>query len=145
MKVDKTVRGFGRLQKARDGKVFCHICRKSFHNLGNHVRNTHKITPDEYRTIYGLNNGCALCSESLKAKRREVINKHPELVEKLVENGKGTQMRKGVATYTADKVRKQASFSKKERKLSEEAMLMLIAFGKSRLGSKARWGKRKKN
>jgi predicted transcriptional regulator len=141
METNKKIIALGKLMKTQDGKVICRICNKSFHNLGNHVKRTHKIDPDEYRAMYGLNSGCSLCSDSLADKRREVINKHPELIEKLIENGQETQMRKGEATYTADKVRKQALH---EREYSQEHSDKLSEWcktlGKSKKGVYARWG-----
>ena len=122
MKTNETDRYFGKLRTVSGGKIACHICGKAFHNLANHIRNTHSIDPKEYRVMYGLNSGCSLCSESLSDKRRDIVNKYPELVEKLIKSGKRTQMQKGVATYTKDKVRRQASLTKKERELSPEEM-----------------------
>jgi len=48
---------FGRLGVlATDGqRVECHACGRWFHHLGHHVRQTHNLTADEYRALFGLN------------------------------------------------------------------------------------------
>ena len=150
MKTNETDRYFGKLRTVSGGKIACHICGKAFHNLGNHIRNSHKITPMEYRVMYGLNSGCSLCSESLSSKRRDIANRNPELVEKLIQSGKQTRLKKGSASYTKDKVRQQSSFTKRERELSPEETRRAQERGKklghSGLGYKARMNtKFKKN
>lgn len=49
--------------------VVCHICGELFTFLGRHVRVTHKISTDEYRSYFGLACRRALCSSSLSQAR----------------------------------------------------------------------------
>jgi len=40
---------------ATDGeRVECHACGRWFHSLGHHVRLAHRLSPDEYRALFGL-------------------------------------------------------------------------------------------
>ncbi len=63
---------------ADDGeKVQCHLCGKWFSHLGNHALYKHKIAPDDYRAVYGLNRTTGLISNKL----REVLHNHGNKVE----------------------------------------------------------------
>ncbi len=63
---------FGRLGVlATDGqRVECHACGRWFHHLGHHVRQTHNLTADEYRALFGLNVRTGLVGPDLAAGMR---------------------------------------------------------------------------
>ena len=56
-------------------KIQCLLCGKKFKMLGPHLNQTHEITADEYRDIYGLPYGRGLCCKSTKDKFIEQANK----------------------------------------------------------------------
>jgi predicted transcriptional regulator len=48
-----------------EGKVQCHACGGFFKSLGTHIRIKHDLLADEYRALFGLNQGCGLaCGET---------------------------------------------------------------------------------
>lgn len=53
------------------GKAECHCCGNLYHHLGNHVWNSHNLTADEYRAVFGLCQSTGLISVELAEKRRE--------------------------------------------------------------------------
>lgn len=55
----------GELRLDGDGKLICHICGVGYDALYAHVR-THKLTPDEYRAMFGLR-----CQEPLASPRMQ--------------------------------------------------------------------------
>jgi len=56
---------------ATDGdRICCHICARWFHNLALHVTRTHRVSPEAYRAIYGLNVRTGLTGPTLKARKR---------------------------------------------------------------------------
>ena len=54
-----------------DGEhVCCHACAGWFKALAQHARQTHRLTPDEYRAIFGLNASTPLDAPTLRAIKR---------------------------------------------------------------------------
>lgn len=51
-------------------RVCCHACGRWFKALAHHARQTHLLTSDEYRAIFGLNAGTALDAPALRAIKR---------------------------------------------------------------------------
>lgn len=51
-------------------KVECHCCGVYVSNLGNHIR-VHDLTPDEYRSVFGLNYGQGLLGPALRHRYQE--------------------------------------------------------------------------
>ncbi len=142
MERKRGVKGYGKLLFGKDGKVVCHFCGRAFHDLSKHVRQSHDMSADEYREAFGLNHSQSLISEQSREKRRENIFRHPEVIEKLLENGKATTWKKG-EKVGSNKKSFQWLLNQKKRNLSVEATKSLMEsgrkLGKSGIGNKVRW------
>ena len=68
---------YGRLVCDENGHAQCHCCGETFNHLGLHVWNSHDLTPDEYRAIFGLKQTTGLIGVDLKAVRQQNV-KHLE-------------------------------------------------------------------
>ena len=110
-------------QENIEGLIQCKICDKYYKFLGPHVRQTHKITLDEYKEEFGLNKTKSLITEEIKKIKREYVKKiYPEVVENnLIKKGRKTRYIKGdirAGNYERReetlKVLRQQSFVKKK-------------------------------
>lgn len=62
----------GALCITKDGsKLQCHICGSLFADVGSHIRQSHKVSLDEYREVYQLARGTSLISETERLRRKE--------------------------------------------------------------------------
>jgi predicted transcriptional regulator len=70
-----------------EGKVQCHTCGNFFKSLGTHIRIQHDLLGDEYRALFGLNQGCGLvCGET--------AGRFREMVKDLIAKGRTGDVRK---------------------------------------------------
>jgi hypothetical protein len=52
------------------GRFQCHVCGRFFAGLALHARNSHSLTPEQYRERYGLARGQSLYAPAYQAKMR---------------------------------------------------------------------------
>lgn len=65
-----------------EGKLICHICGRSYHKLGAHIKQKHDISTDKYKEKFGLNRGAKLTSKSVQ----DVFRKNTANLENLTKN-----------------------------------------------------------
>jgi hypothetical protein len=59
------------------GRLVCHLCGRSFHQLGRHVAMRHHMTPEEYRGRYRLPADTPLLSEASRARHSKGARESP--------------------------------------------------------------------
>ena len=81
---------------ADNGDPVCHICRKAYRKLGNHIKFKHHIDPNVYKERYGLTHNTRLCNQEYVEKMREYNIENWDVVvsRNLIEMGKGTRVSK---------------------------------------------------
>lgn len=91
------------------GRPICHICGRAFNKLLTHVKQRHKMTPEEYKETFGLENGKGLISEKTRTVLQQKVmdNYDKVVVENLIKGGSATQFKTGHMGRTKDKVRLQ--------------------------------------
>jgi len=67
---DGPIHGVLGVLETDEERVRCHACGRWFKALANHARRTHRLTPEEYRAIFGLNASTALDAPALRATKR---------------------------------------------------------------------------
>lgn len=91
------------------GRPICHICGRAFDKLLTHVKQRHKMSPEEYKAKFELESGAGLISDKVRdVTRQNVINNYEKVVvENLLKNGTATRFQKGDVGRTKDKLRLQ--------------------------------------
>ena len=99
----------GELKYDELGRPICHICGRAFNKLLTHVKQRHKMTPEEYKETFGLENGKGLISEKTRTVLQQKVmdNYDKVVVENLIKGGSATQFKTGHMGRTKDKVRLQ--------------------------------------
>lgn len=106
----------GRIKHDETGKVICHICGRAYTRLGSHIKESHGMTIEEYKIMFGL------CKRAKTTERcySEVMRIHAEnnkMYERLLEVGKGTRIQKGQNNMRkGKKVCLQEILDKRDRK-----------------------------
>ena len=87
----------GTLTFATNGDLICHVCGGAYSKLGNHIRQVHNMTINEYKDEYNLLHSTQLTSEKYKTKMRSYTKKYYRKVVKknLIKKGVATRFRKG--------------------------------------------------
>lgn len=100
---------YGKVIYDEDDKVVCGICNKSYKKLLSHVLQTHKLTGNEYREMFGLDKGVGLIAKDTKKRLQEAVKKNYDTVitENLINKGKNTRLKKGYTGRTKDMIREQ--------------------------------------
>lgn len=91
------------------GRPICHICGRAFDKLLSHVKQRHKISAEEYKEKFGLDNGKGVVSEKTRTVLQQKVmdNYDKVVVENLIKGGSATQFKNGHSGRTKDKVRLQ--------------------------------------
>lgn len=84
----------GFIMHGDDGKVICHICGRAYVRLGSHIRESHNMTINQYKKIYGLNYSAKTTEASYSAVMRENAYKNG-MVKQLTETGINTRIKPG--------------------------------------------------
>lgn len=84
----------GEVLYADNGDPVCHICRKAYRKLGNHIRFYHHISQKEYRERFGLHHNTKLSNEDYINMMFDYNMENYDVVvkENLLEGGKGTRL-----------------------------------------------------
>lgn len=84
----------GEILYATNGDPVCHICRKAFRKLGNHIRFYHNITQEEYRERFRLHHNTRLSNEEYIDMMNNYTMEYYDVVvkENLLKHGKGTRL-----------------------------------------------------
>ena len=87
----------GEVLYAPNGDPVCHICRKAFRKLGNHIRFCHNMSQEEYRELFKLHHSTRLSNDEYVDKMRSYVDDYYDLVvgENLIKMGEGTRTVKG--------------------------------------------------
>lgn len=65
----------GEITYSEEGNPICHMCGKAFPQLMKHVKNSHGLTPKEYKELFKLPKGKAIASlKSLEQKRLSALS-----------------------------------------------------------------------
>lgn len=85
---------YGEVLYATNGDPVCHLCRKAFRKLGNHIQFFHKMSQNEYREKFGLHHNTRLSNEEYVEKMRDYTLDYYDVVikENLIESGKATRI-----------------------------------------------------
>ena len=106
----------GRIVYGDDGKVICHICGRAYTRLGSHVKESHDMTIDEYKEMFGICRRTKTTESSYSDKMHNYSEKY-NMSERLIEVGKSTRIKKGDNTMRKGKeVRLQEKLDKLNRK-----------------------------
>lgn len=106
----------GRIEMDEKGKPICHICGRSFTRLGSHIKESHGMSIDEYKEMFGL---CrkARTTESCYSKHMRELAYQYDMPKRLIETGKSTRVIKGDGSRRKGKqVRLQEVINKRSRK-----------------------------
>lgn len=77
--INENIPGKGEVAYDEQGRLICHICGRVYDKLTAHIKQYHKITPDEYKEMFELNRTFSLTSERFKEKCRENIKKNDSI------------------------------------------------------------------
>lgn len=81
---------------ASNGDPICHICGMAARKLGNHIRNSHNISPTEYKDKFKLYHNTRLSNDDYIDVMVKHNKKNIEIVrENLVVKGEKTRIKKG--------------------------------------------------
>ena len=99
----------GELKYDELGRPICHICGRAFNKLLTHVKQRHKMTPEEYKETFGLENGKGIVSDKFReVARQNVLDNYDVVVtENLMNKGTKTRFKSGCKGRTKDQVRLQ--------------------------------------
>ena len=106
----------GRIKHDTTGKVICHICGRAYTRLGSHVKESHDMTIEEYKEMFGLCKRAKTteCCYS-QTMRNHAMNNN--MNERLLKAGQGTRIKKGqVDMRKGKKVCLQEILEKRDRK-----------------------------
>lgn len=107
----------GIIQKDDRGYVICHICGKSYKRLGSHIRESHQMTIEEYKEIYGLCRRRKTTEAGYSAIMRNYAIKY-KMDEQLAIAGVNTRIKQGEKDMRKGKpVRLQEIIDKQTRKV----------------------------
>lgn len=102
------------------GYVVCHICGRAYKRLGSHVKESHKMSIDEYKAKFELC-ACAKTTESVYSAHMHNLAYKYDMPKQLIEAGKATRVQKGDKTMRKGKqVRLQEILNKKARKYKSQ-------------------------
>ena len=84
----------GEVLYAPNGDPVCHICRKAYRKLGNHIRFAHGLSQEEYRELFKLYHSTRLSNKDYVETMREYVDKYYDVVveENLISGGKKTRV-----------------------------------------------------
>lgn len=106
----------GRIAYDANGRVICHICGRAYTRLGSHVKESHEMTIDGYKEMFGLCKRSRTTESSYSNMMHNYSEKY-NMSERLTEAGKGTRIKKGDTAMRKNKrVRLQEILDKKDRK-----------------------------
>lgn len=77
-----------------DGKCICHICGRSFVKLGNHIKESHNMTIDEYKEKFGLCRN-ARTTQQIYHETMRIHAFANNMDKKLISWGENTRIKKG--------------------------------------------------
>lgn len=107
----------GRVVCDSEGKPICHICGRSYKRLGSHIKESHKMTIDEYKAQFGLCASARTTEKNYSQHMHNLAYKY-NMPQRLIETGKGTRVKKGENTLRKGKqVRLQEILDKRARTL----------------------------
>lgn len=98
------------------GYVICHICGKSYKRLGSHIKESHNMSIDKYKELYGLCANARTTEAQYSQKMHDNAYKH-DMPNRLQITGKNTQFKKGEKLRLGKETRLQESLDKRERML----------------------------
>ena len=86
----------GEILYAPNGDPVCHICRRAYRKLGNHIQFFHHISQEDYRETYGLHHSTQLSNEDYIKTMRDYNKQYYDLVvgENLIEGGRSTRLKR---------------------------------------------------
>lgn len=109
----------GVISKDERGRVICHICGMSFKRLGSHVRESHSMTIEEYKDLFGLCRSARTTEKTYSDRMRQIAREN-KMPEQLITTGTKTRFQKGDKTSRLGKpVRLQEIIDKKNRRRSD--------------------------
>jgi len=98
-----------------NGKVICHICGRAYKRLGSHARETHNMTIDEYKEVFGLCRRTKTTSDTYSAHMHSLAIFY-RMDDQLLEVGKNTRIKSGQTDMRKGKsVRLQEVLDKRNR------------------------------
>lgn len=106
----------GRIEHDAEGKIICHICGRSYTRLGSHIRESHHMTIDAYKEIFGL---CrtAKTTEARYSQMMRTLALENGMDKMLIEIGRNTRIKNGESKMRkGKKTRLQESLYKQERR-----------------------------
>ena len=109
----------GTIKKDYRGYVICHICGRAYKRLGSHVRESHAMTIDEYKKVFGLCRNCKTTENTYSQTMRESAYQN-NMPERLIKAGVNTRIKPGETVMRKGKdVRLQEILDRKMRQKSE--------------------------
>ena len=101
--------GYGEVNMDELGRPICHICGRGFDKLLIHVKQRHKVSPEEYKIMFGLDLGKGVTSDKFKEiARQNVLDNYDVVVtENLHNKGAETRFKVGCKGRTKDQVSAQ--------------------------------------
>jgi len=97
------------------GMVICHICGRDYKRLGSHSRESHDMTIEAYKEMFGLCRSAKTTEElyHLRMRTHAIENNMPKGLEEV---GRNTRIQPGDNSYRKDKpVRLQEILDKRNR------------------------------
>lgn len=105
----------GRIATDERGYVVCHICGRAYKRLGSHVKESHKMTMEQYKKKFGLCANARTTSQTYHKMMKDLAYKNG-MDKQLVEAGKNTRIQKGDNTMRKGKeVRLQECLDRRDR------------------------------
>lgn len=110
----------GTIQRDAYGYVICHICGRSYRRLGSHVRESHSMTVEKYKEMFGL---CrrSKTTEKMYSETMHNYSYENDMPQRLKISGASTRIQTGDTAMRKGKpVRLQEILDKRNRKYNRK-------------------------